>query len=150
MKLPIDVVPGTNPPKFRWGQSVNTPSGKRMVEYEGPLPPSVEEAVVELVKSTGRLQAFKDWVHAYLDDKGVPKELPDGLHTKEGYRIGDRLDWLVKALTHSSAEDALQAALDAAVKELESTREQLNAANRRANAAEVLNSNQKQMLEARK
>lgn len=43
-----------------------------------------------------RLQAFKDWVHAYLDAKGVPKEFPDGQHTREGCRIGDRLDWLVE------------------------------------------------------
>ena len=39
-------------------------------------------------------QAFKDWVHAWLDSRGVPKAFPDGPHTREGCRIGDRLEWL--------------------------------------------------------
>jgi hypothetical protein len=40
------------------------------------------------------LQAFKQWVHDYLDNLGVPKEFPEGEHTKCGCRIGDRMDWL--------------------------------------------------------
>ncbi len=38
-----------------------------------------------------KLQRFKDWVHGFLDAKGVPTH-PDGPHSKEGCRIGDRLD----------------------------------------------------------
>lgn len=52
-----------------------------------------------------KLQAFKDWVHAYLDEKGVPKEFPDGPHTKEGCRIGDRMDYVFHHLL--SARTAL-------------------------------------------
>lgn len=37
------------------------------------------------------LQRFKDFVHRRLDDAGVPTH-PDGPHSKEGCRIGDRLD----------------------------------------------------------
>lgn len=44
-----------------------------------------------------KLQAFKDWVHKYLDDHGVPAS-PPGPHGAEGCRIGDRLDWLFAAL----------------------------------------------------
>ncbi len=42
-----------------------------------------------------KLQAFKDWCHSYLDTHGVPKEFPDGPHSREGCRIGDRMDWLM-------------------------------------------------------
>lgn len=38
-----------------------------------------------------KLQAFKDWVHGYLDEHGVPTH-PNGPRSKEGCRIGDRLD----------------------------------------------------------
>jgi hypothetical protein len=41
-----------------------------------------------------KLQAFKDWVHKYLDDHGVPHH-PPGTHGAEGCRIGDRMDWLM-------------------------------------------------------
>jgi hypothetical protein len=41
-----------------------------------------------------KLQAFKDWVHAYLDGVGVPHH-PPGTHGAAGCRIGDRMDWLM-------------------------------------------------------
>lgn len=41
-----------------------------------------------------RLQAFKNWVHSYLDKSGVPHH-PPGIHGQEGCRIGDRMDWLM-------------------------------------------------------
>lgn len=37
------------------------------------------------------LQAFKDFVHMRLDKMGIEKE-PNGEHSKQGCRIGDRLD----------------------------------------------------------
>lgn len=112
MELPIDVVPGTVPPRFKWKQGISTPAGTQVVEHESSLPPTVEGAVLSLIEfakassarlnGTGstdgalqvaaKLQAFKDWVHAYLDARGVPKEFPDGEHTKCGCRIGDRMD----------------------------------------------------------
>lgn len=113
MDLPIDVVPGTAPPRFRWKQIVRTPSGAQRVPHEGALPPHIEGAVAALVAEAKRLvdhnkslvelhkfeceqvkklQAFKDWVHSYLDARGVPAEFPDGEHTKRGCRIGDRMD----------------------------------------------------------
>lgn len=39
------------------------------------------------------LQKFKDWVHAYLDGKGIPHH-PPGVHGAEGCRIGDRMDYV--------------------------------------------------------
>lgn len=41
-----------------------------------------------------KLLAFKTFVHERLDKMGVPKEFPNGPHTKEGCRIGDRLDYV--------------------------------------------------------
>lgn len=50
MTLPINLIPNTQPPRFRWKQVVSTPSGNRTVDHEGTLPPTVEGAVVELIK----------------------------------------------------------------------------------------------------
>lgn len=47
--LPIDIVPNTHPPKFRWKQAASTPLGPRIVDCEGELPASVESAVAELI-----------------------------------------------------------------------------------------------------
>jgi hypothetical protein len=44
-----------------------------------------------------KLQAFKDWVHAYLDSHKVPHH-PPGTHGAAGCRIGDRMDWLMNEL----------------------------------------------------
>lgn len=49
-----------------------------------------------------KLQAFKDWVHGYLDTRGVPHH-PPGTHGAEGCRIGDRMDWLMERLERAEA-----------------------------------------------
>ncbi len=46
----------------------------------------------QLREQVAKLQAFKDFCHAYLDAHGVPHH-PPGIHGAEGCRIGDRLDW---------------------------------------------------------
>ena len=115
MNLPIDVVPDTRPPRFRWRQTVGTPVGPHVADCEGSLPPSVEGAVADLITlakqqaqeimglrrtseesalARDKLQAFKDWVHAYLDRHDVPQH-PPGEQGVAGCRIGDRLNWLV-------------------------------------------------------
>lgn len=48
-----------------------------------------------------KLQAFKDWVHAYLDQHDVPHH-PPGSHGAAGCRIGDRMDWLMAHLKEQS------------------------------------------------
>jgi hypothetical protein len=55
-ELPIDVIPGSNPPKFKWRQKVTSPIGSHELEYEGLLPPAVEYAVIELIALVKRLQ----------------------------------------------------------------------------------------------
>ena len=57
IKLPIDVVLGSSPPRFVWRQVVGTMGGDghKIVEQEGCLPPSVEGAVKELVMLSKRL-----------------------------------------------------------------------------------------------
>lgn len=52
-----------------------------------------------------KLQAFKDWVHAYLDGKSVPHH-PPGPHGAEGCRIGDRMDWVWSNLAAARPADA--------------------------------------------
>lgn len=53
--------------------------------------------VSQLRERIAKLQAFKDWVHAYLDAHGVPHH-PPGTHGAAGCRIGDRMDWLMASL----------------------------------------------------
>jgi hypothetical protein len=60
----------------------------------------------ELEKERNALRAFKDWVHTYLDDKGVPHH-PPGIHGAAGCRIGDRMDWVfaeIERLKQQTAE----------------------------------------------
>jgi NTP pyrophosphatase (non-canonical NTP hydrolase) len=45
-----------------------------------------------------KARKFKEFVHERLDKMGVPQNFPDGPHTKDGCRIGDRLDWVEKRL----------------------------------------------------
>lgn len=54
--IPIEVVPNTNPPRFRWRQTLSTPNGIMTLDHEGSLPPTVENVVVELI-SLARQQA---------------------------------------------------------------------------------------------
>ncbi len=49
MFLPIDVLPNTSPPQFRWKQVITTPIGDRVIEHCGPLPPSMEDAITSLI-----------------------------------------------------------------------------------------------------
>ncbi len=112
-KLPIELVPNTTPPRFRWEQLVDSINGMKKVTYEDAVRASFEKPLVELINMAnllterlglagGKLEKamkFKAWVHAYLDAHNVPKEFPNGTHTKEGCRIGDRMDWLLKELT---------------------------------------------------
>ena len=57
MNLPIDLVPNTDPPQFRWRQIVQTPIGTQLVEYVATLPPTVEQSVVQLIAMTQKLMA---------------------------------------------------------------------------------------------
>lgn len=49
------------------------------------------------------LQRFKDFVHRRLDSAGIPTH-PDGPHSKEGCRIGDRLDIALRAYEPGARE----------------------------------------------
>lgn len=49
VRLPIEIVPGTNPPVFVWKQLVDTPAGRQVVNHRGSLPPTIELAVTRLV-----------------------------------------------------------------------------------------------------
>ncbi len=54
-----------------------------------------------------RAEAFKVWVHTYLDQHDVPHH-PPGTHGAEGCRIGDRLDWLFAQLTRRAESGGAQ------------------------------------------
>ena len=49
VRLPIDVVLGTDPPIFKWKQLVDTPSGKQVVEHQQAIPATIEVAVSRMV-----------------------------------------------------------------------------------------------------
>lgn len=52
MTLPIELIPNSNPPKFRWQQIVDTPAGLRTVSHIGVVPLSIENSLIRLVKLT--------------------------------------------------------------------------------------------------
>jgi hypothetical protein len=64
---------------------------------------SCVDALAAAMQRADKLQAFKDWVHGYLDSKGVPHH-PPGTHGAEGCRIGDRMDWLMQAKERAEGE----------------------------------------------
>lgn len=99
ISLPVDVIANTRPPRFRWKY--------QHVECQGTVVPSLEGPLSELVAlaraleaERDKLQAFKSWVHDYLDKHGVPTG-PGGPHSAEGCRIGDRMDWVFEQLANS-------------------------------------------------
>ncbi len=49
MNLPIDHIPGTNPPKFKWKQTVVTLTGSHTSECEGMVQITIEKALLELI-----------------------------------------------------------------------------------------------------
>lgn len=65
----------------------------------------IEQKLAQVEQKAESLQAFKDWVHKYLDDHGVPYH-PPGPHGAEGCRIGDRMDWLMAKL--AAAENKIR------------------------------------------
>ncbi len=74
----------------------------------------LKETCAILAKERDKLQAWKDWVHNYLDTHGVPYH-PPGTHGAEGCRIGDRMDWvwarvaeLRRYVSHFETCDALR------------------------------------------
>jgi hypothetical protein len=48
-KLPIYLVPGTLPRRFRWKNLTDTINGVRVQDCEGPVQPSIEGALTDLV-----------------------------------------------------------------------------------------------------
>ena len=57
---------------------------------------STPAQTTELVNELLALRKFKEYVHKRLDEAGVPTH-PNGPHSKEGCRIGDRLDIVLEA-----------------------------------------------------
>ena len=74
-----------------------TTYGALMRITEGNGTTVIYETIAELRAEVERLQAFKNWVHKYLDDHGVPHH-PPGPHGAEGCRIGDRMDYVFHVL----------------------------------------------------
>jgi hypothetical protein len=63
--------------------------------YTRQFPHRCHMVIVALLEE---FAAFKDYTHGRLDEAGVPKDFPGGKHSKDGCRIGDRLDWLVSRI----------------------------------------------------
>lgn len=56
----------------------------------------LEAKIFELQLEQAKLKDFKEYVHQRLDQAGIPTH-PSGLHSAAGCRIGDRLDFVLKA-----------------------------------------------------
>ena len=75
--LPIEVIPGTDPPIFRWRQLISTPVGKQVVEHIESLPATVEVAVQRLVAVAKQLMMENTALRKQVD--GMSKRL-DGTY----------------------------------------------------------------------
>ena len=53
------------------------------------------QLIRKLEAERDKLQKFKDFVHAYLTQHGVPEDDTTNEHSKAGCRIGARLDWVL-------------------------------------------------------
>ena len=71
MNLPIDVIPSRlpAPPKFRWRQTVTTLNGTASIECTGPVIPSMEQALVDLIKIAKQLAMENDQLKLELAPK---------------------------------------------------------------------------------
>lgn len=69
-----------------------------------PCPKDHEARESAALARAEKAEAFKAWVHAYLDKKGVPSVVKDE-HLAAGCRIGGRMDWVFALL--AEAEKAL-------------------------------------------
>lgn len=82
INLPIDVVPGSSPPRFLWRQIIDSPIGSRILEHEGCLPPNVEEAVKALVYLAKELQRDNEKLKADLKAALAPPNKQQGATPK--------------------------------------------------------------------
>lgn len=76
MQLPIDLIPGTTPPRFRWRRKVDTVVGVVDVEHEGCMPSSVEDSVVKLLDMTKKLAKDNDELRRSAGQLPPKRELP--------------------------------------------------------------------------
>jgi hypothetical protein len=85
---------------------------ERLAFFVGRHGVALRDHIDALTAERDKLQAFKAWVHQYLDAHGVPHH-PPGTHGAEGCRIGDRMDWLMDRLEATAEErDSIRAELD--------------------------------------
>lgn len=93
MNQPDTPTPQERANKIVAGFTLNRPFPYSVLTDE--IAAAIREAVAEATESLraerNALAAFKIWVHNYLDGKGIPTH-PDGPHSREGCRIGDRMD----------------------------------------------------------
>jgi hypothetical protein len=74
VKLPIDVIPDTDPPRFRWTQRVDTLNGPVDQECEGQLPVTVERAVADLIALVKKLEHDKSLLLAELHRRSTAQK----------------------------------------------------------------------------
>ncbi len=75
MKLPIELVANTNPPKFRWWQTVN---GSR-IRHEGSVSPNMEVALMQLIigcmKQAEEIVKLRKQIEGHIDRIAAQSEL---------------------------------------------------------------------------
>lgn len=70
-KIPIDVVPGSSPPRFAWRQVIEGLDGERkVIDQEGALHPSVEKPVSDLIALTKSLMRDNAMLQGQADSMG--------------------------------------------------------------------------------
>lgn len=66
MRLPIELIPDTDPPLFRWTRAVDGIAGEMQAAHEGAVPPHLEGALVALIKVATKLNKDNERLCAQL------------------------------------------------------------------------------------
>lgn len=94
VKLPIDVIPGSDPPRFAWRRIIDTAGSREVIEMDGMVPVSIEKSLADLVQLTkrlarenaslrGQLRAANDRLEAErCEPQATPPETPEQKPTK--------------------------------------------------------------------
>jgi hypothetical protein len=79
-----------------WDKITRAVNSDDSIRRMAPLLSSIGLAVsAELLTKVEKLEKFKAYVHERFDKAGVSTN-PDGPHSKEGCRVGDRFDLLIR------------------------------------------------------
>lgn len=107
--LPIDVIPGSSPPRFRWRHKVATPIGEKAIECTGLMLPSIEASLCTLVaiakERAARIAVLTASVKSQAEQIEALTQQIEGLH-KQLIAATDRIGAQSETLSRMAEKTA--------------------------------------------